>query len=689
MLGWVMRRAQGSAPNDADDYGDTTQIDQGADTPAPVFAARAFKSAIFGTPTPAGNDDTTLQSTLDYTGRSQDTTMSINNRTPTKPTGILLTPGTGTSRRKKVSFNQEVLQKNASTGSLRKETLTGRKRTPLLEALENSKSKSKKAPIPRSSTISVPDSDSTDEWEDEETGDDKHSQRDITLDMAEPRSDSGKYWKREHDKYRTEALATMEKLLKHKELSKSYAKAKDDENMELSTKLDQEKSKVEDLERKLADLTAQFAGRRPGTSTADDDNSAELLKNLAAQTTLAADYKRQVNELEALLKDRSTRSSLTLRSSGSQLDSQRELRRAKSQLREVNELRREIDRLKADLASSERKIGRLEDDNKRLKSQTAGRTIDDSRVDDLKRQLREAREESRRKDDDLREVKKEFEEFRDDSHDRSEDAKRVIDRATDKIAQLQNDIRALKRKSIPDVSHTSMSAAKDRVRSSMPPPSAGPTLPVCSDNDDEKTSPIRTLTRNLTRKSGSISANTHNDTATLTLPTPAAPSDSALPKDDLSPLPRSRSWRQSRDPVRDDTEISLDFRPDATATDRSSPIRPPAQRAPPSSSRLHENRPPASEDRSEKIKFDAVPALPSRRGHHGRLRSKDFEGEREAEKQRDKGRDRDRLAADLPSATASRSALPPERREAALARIEKRRAEKSRWDVRRRSDSDR
>ncbi|PHH55950.1 hypothetical protein CFIMG_003669RAa [Ceratocystis fimbriata CBS 114723] len=721
MLGWMMRRAQGNAPNNSDDYGDTIQIDQGPDTPAPVFAARAFKSAIFGTPTPGGTvgqDDT--QTTLDYTGRSQDITM---NRTPTRPPGILLTPGTGASRRKKVSFNHEVLQKSASTGSLRKETLAGRKRTPLFEALEKSKSK-KTSPSSSTSrsTYSAPDPDnSADEWEDEDVTDKQNtshqnSLNDVTLDMAEPRSESGKYWKREHDKYRTEALATMEKLLKHKELSKSYAKAKDDENMELSTKLDQEKSRVAELERKIADLNMQVSARRPDSSTTDDDNYAELLKNLAAQTTLAADYKRQVTELESLLKDRSTRSSLTSRSSGSQLDTQRELRRAKSQLREVNELRREIDRLKAELASSERKLSRLEEDNKRLKTQTVGRSADDARVEDLKRQLREAREESRRKDDNLRQVKKEFEEFRDDAHTRSEDAKRVLERATDKIAQLQDDVRVLKRKAMPDVSRTPVSAAKEKPKSSIPsvPPSAingtaasSTTTPSTDENDaDEKTGPLRGLMRSLSRKPASIS-NTlqNNDTATLTLPPPTP-----LSRDEFDPLPKSRQWRKARDQVRDDTEISLDFRPDATATDRSSPLRPVRGT---STTRLQENRLPLGEGREkeEKIKFDAVPILPSKRGHHAYKRSRDFEVDRERERERDgvkdRGRERDirdrgrerpyftgvestsppiLSTTTAASSAASRTALPPDRREAALARIEKRRAEKVRWDVRRRGD---
>jgi hypothetical protein len=82
------------------------------ETPAPVFAARALKSAIFGAPDP--QEDETFYEGEDESEdiTTQDTAQGMSrSMSPTKPQGILLTPGTGTTRRKTVSFGNEVVDK--------------------------------------------------------------------------------------------------------------------------------------------------------------------------------------------------------------------------------------------------------------------------------------------------------------------------------------------------------------------------------------------------------------------------------------------------------------------------------------------------------------------------------------------------------------------------------------------------
>src|SRR3569833_257094 len=120
MLGWVLKRSldsasdapavspgESSATKDprrvANKMKDDTQFEQ-PDTPAPVFAARAFKTALFGTPArvdraplPAVN---TVAVTKDICGDDKEP------KSPAKPPGILLTPGTATARRKRVSFGR-------------------------------------------------------------------------------------------------------------------------------------------------------------------------------------------------------------------------------------------------------------------------------------------------------------------------------------------------------------------------------------------------------------------------------------------------------------------------------------------------------------------------------------------------------------------------------------------------------
>ena len=90
------------------------------ETPAPVFAARALKSAFFGTP--AFHDETVLEvqkpglkkSSMAIDSKPKRNTFESDeppeNMSPTKR-GILMTPGTAATRRKSVSFGIEAMEK--------------------------------------------------------------------------------------------------------------------------------------------------------------------------------------------------------------------------------------------------------------------------------------------------------------------------------------------------------------------------------------------------------------------------------------------------------------------------------------------------------------------------------------------------------------------------------------------------
>lgn len=139
---------------------DTAQVDQ-PDTPAPVFAARAFKAALFGSPSrrhPASTARNSRRPPL----------IERETGTPSKPAGILLTPGTGTTRRKRVSFGHELAASKAAETN---------------GTTENS----------------------DDEWEESE--DSEANTNDATIDLNEPHSNSGRYWKEEYYKYHEGAKA--------------------------------------------------------------------------------------------------------------------------------------------------------------------------------------------------------------------------------------------------------------------------------------------------------------------------------------------------------------------------------------------------------------------------------------------------------------------------------------------------
>ncbi|KAH7152112.1 spindle pole body formation-associated protein-domain-containing protein [Dactylonectria estremocensis] len=434
MLGWMLRRGD-DAPDAVGD-GDTTQIDQ-PDTPAPVFAARAFKSAIFGTPA-RPSDQPETRSMMD---QDQDS------KTPQRPQGILLTPGTGTSRRKRVSFGQDVGKK--TNGRFVAKTTEAPQRSRLNEALENASQEEAKSVVQKPATRRVRDDESDDEWEE---ADDEDVCQDITVDLNEPHSQSGKYWKGEFEKYHEDAKAEMEKLLKYKQLAKSYAKQKDAEAIQLAEMLKDEQQKVITMESQIAEGASKMVSKRGNRS---EDTSPELLSTLTKQTALAVQYRTRVQELEDQLEDflrdreddadaeakgRRRRLLTSPRTQKTLLDTQRELRRARNQVKELGELRDQVSTLKSQLRSAEKRATRVEMEGK----SESEAPPEGSRAQELRAQLRDVKEDSRKKDEELRALKKEFEVFRQDTKAREEDTKGVLERAHNKISDLKKEIRTLK-----------------------------------------------------------------------------------------------------------------------------------------------------------------------------------------------------------------------------------------------------
>ncbi|KAM5342340.1 hypothetical protein ACJ41O_013306 [Fusarium nematophilum] len=431
MLGWMLRRGE-DAPNTAND-GDTTQIDQ-PDTPAPVFAARAFKSALFGTPA-RPSDTSGTRAARDKNLRTEQ-----DSRTPQRPQGILLTPGTGTTRRKRVSFGQDV-KKTADPAASNMEP---RQRTRLNDALEKASRSAAQEDATRQDQEDISD----DEWE--EADDEDYCTHDITIDLNEPHSQSGKYWKEEFEKYHEDAKAEMEKLLKYKQLAKSYAKQKDAEAIDLAVKLKEEQQKVISMEKQIAEGASRIVAKRDDRS---DEASSELLSTLTKQTALAVQYRTRVQDLEDQLeqvlrereddpdsKGRRRRLATSPRTQKTLLETQRELRRARNQVKELGELRGQVSTLKTQLRAAEKRAS---------KAEAQGKTESDApregtRAQELRAQLREAREETKKKDDELRQLKQEFEAYRNEAQAHDEDTKGVLERAHNKIAELKREIRTLK-----------------------------------------------------------------------------------------------------------------------------------------------------------------------------------------------------------------------------------------------------
>lgn len=377
MLGWALNKATGTASNAPPTPGpgtstrvprtrfsglecaclhlnvftDDTFVDQ-PDTPAPVFAARAFKRALFGTPAPPPKEAAPRNNAKPAVTKPEKkpakaaTPEPTSCDSPSKPQGILLTPGTGTARRKRVSFGRDVKVTNPALAEATGAAARTRPKTALQEALENSRKRrdGRQSNEDDARKLEVEpeanNDDGDDAWE-EIDGLDRDQEG--TLDLNEPRSQSGRYWKGEFQKYHEEAQAEMEKLVKYKMLAKSYAKAKDAEAMDLTQRLKEEQAKVAEMEGRTIELAGQLGA---GHRRAGGQDDKEVLKDLTRQTALAVQYRKKVDEIGVCLKE-----------SGYEADGSKRRRGALSvtreQAKELSDLRQELQRAKSEITALE------------------------------------------------------------------------------------------------------------------------------------------------------------------------------------------------------------------------------------------------------------------------------------------------------------------------------------------------
>lgn len=236
------------------------------------------------------------------------------------------------------------------------------------------------------------DIDGDDAWEEVDEVD---RDPDITVDLNEPRSQSGRYWKSEFQKYHEEARVEMEKLVKYKQLAKSYAKAKDAEALDLNERLREEQTKVAEMERRVTEMTDGSSGKQCQIGGSRDDKNFN--RDLNRQTALAAQYRKQVEELESLLKD----SGYPAKGSRPRGDSS--LRG--SQNRDLERLRQELQRIKSDLTTTEQRELKMDLEKKQF---AADLTKSTRKVEELERKLMRSAQDCERKDKQLERLKTEL-----------------------------------------------------------------------------------------------------------------------------------------------------------------------------------------------------------------------------------------------------------------------------------------
>lgn len=620
---------------------DTMLLDQ-PDTPGPVFAARSFKSALFGTPIRESH-----RVLRDRAKAAKSTTMAADNGldTPLKPQGILLTPGTGTSRPKRVSFNHDLA--TTKTISPNNEGPAVSKRTRLSDVLDKARRKSTTNVSKVAEPRIIKDESDEDEWEEDELDENgDYYAHDTTVDLNEPHSQSGKYWKEEFEKYHREARAEMEKLLKYKKHLKSYAEEKDLEAIHLAQRLKEEQEKVVAMEKMIAENASHMVSKQKGASS---DETTELLATLTKQTALAAQYRHRVQELESQLEelhqgredDDEERERIRLQGTTSPntartlVETQRELRRSRAQLKELDALKDQVSSLKAQLKASEQRKG--------VDRSVPDEATDTVKVRELKAQLKQAREESSRKDDEFGQLKKEFDLFKKEREAHDSDTKAVLERAQTKITDLKKELKTLK--------------AKDAGRNLKAEDNK-----LARDAEDEEALPRLSAATNGTRRS--------IDVADLERPRHLFEGVNA----------KSRTLRDKyqNDATPGQSRATAKSKGTAEASDKS--------KWPPSASRTPRDRASASEtvskrNRSGSDAGEETPGLVKSMAQSKKAASLD-DTDVEIDLLQDRfarlggGDASQERIKDVPKTGNSKASLPPERRAAALARIEKRMAEK-------------
>ena len=179
---------------------------------------------------------------------------------PSKPNGILMTPGTGPVRRKTVSFGTHVPAEELglevrsdltrAKNGLSTE-LPGKFPSPWTSKLANDTSARPFTSGGQPSETDARDLHTNHALPPKFPSSKSRDDTDITLDFETPRSESGRYWQAQYRSYAEKSAYEVRRLLQKQQAAKQYAKKKDQEAMEMATKLKDERRRHRLRERAL------------------------------------------------------------------------------------------------------------------------------------------------------------------------------------------------------------------------------------------------------------------------------------------------------------------------------------------------------------------------------------------------------------------------------------------------------
>ncbi|MCJ1292999.1 hypothetical protein MMC34_004552 [Xylographa carneopallida] len=319
--------------------------DEPPETPAPLFAVRALKSALFGTPALADDEeDDDFQS---HAGQHVSTEPFNRPLSPTRfpalsdskavaqpskmdavlspAKGILLTPGTGATRRKTVSFgaiadfdkglgksrlDQEGglvgLTGASSPKSSRRLQENRRNEAGLRRTLFDVQGKRSEFKLPKQGRqpedqpINSPTSKISDP-----SGEVLIDEADVTVDLKHPISRSGQHWKKEYQRDHEKSKKEMRKLIHYTQAAKSYAIKRDTEALSLSEKLKQALTRSAEMETRVSQLASQLS-YSAGQQHKIPSDQVDLLSELATQTANSLRYKQKAEKYRMAIQAQST-----------------------------------------------------------------------------------------------------------------------------------------------------------------------------------------------------------------------------------------------------------------------------------------------------------------------------------------------------------------------------------------------
>ncbi|SMY27209.1 unnamed protein product [Zymoseptoria tritici ST99CH_1A5] len=332
MLHWLA----GAKVQEVADAGSTTGNAEPPETPAPVFAVRAFKHALFGTPAtvqakaprrlsntengkPRPNARPSMvrpRSTNDAQtiGRVEDVIDAEPLVSPTK--GILMTPGTAAARRKNVSFGDGVVDNEGKRAGKSKSGIPddcpGKFPSPFVKSTADEPLSSEK-PRGRSKLTAALEQ-ARDESAKRKTGTPIRTniakeEADIMQDLSDSHSDSEqRNIKLEYEQYREKTERELRKLVKKQQMAKTFAREKDMKCTEMEDELRQEQEKTKRLENLNAELQDQLKQLKEQLQTANAEKETaveELVRSKSAFGT--SGYRRAEKPEPEVLRSRRAR----------------------------------------------------------------------------------------------------------------------------------------------------------------------------------------------------------------------------------------------------------------------------------------------------------------------------------------------------------------------------------------------